>query len=236
MVASSSTGFFSSMTPRGQAVDEQHDVRPAGIPVLRDCELVDGEEVVVGGIVEVQDADLRATEWSRPPPCAPPKRHRPACGGRERLRASRVDPSGLVSLRWASSSASAGRPGVQVGEGFAKPALQHTLAVVRSLGVWPVRSDVRSMSSPPAQALQPVPARRLQRRIPSEWSWSSLCQHQAFAPLVQERGSSNSRAVASHRSTAWLMCSSAAAWVSPCAAHPGSSGASAIKTLSWLLQ
>ena len=52
-------GVLQLYDSQGQAVDEQHDVRPAGIPVLRDGELVDGEEAVVGGVVEVDDADMR---------------------------------------------------------------------------------------------------------------------------------------------------------------------------------
>ena len=43
---------------KGQAVDEQDDVRPAGVAILRNGELVDGQPVVVGGFVEVQHRDL----------------------------------------------------------------------------------------------------------------------------------------------------------------------------------
>ena len=42
---------------QGQPVDEQHHVRPAGVPVLGDGELVDRQPVVVGGVVEVDDPD-----------------------------------------------------------------------------------------------------------------------------------------------------------------------------------
>ena len=48
-----------------QAVDQQRDVRPAGVSVLGDSELVDGQQVVVGGgIVEVHDPDLVAAHPS----------------------------------------------------------------------------------------------------------------------------------------------------------------------------
>ena len=47
-----------------QAVDEQHHVGAALALVLDDRELVDREPVVVGGIVEVDDANLRPTDGS----------------------------------------------------------------------------------------------------------------------------------------------------------------------------
>ena len=61
MVASSSAGFFSSMTPKGRPLTNSTMSGLRVSPVLRDGELVDGEEAVVGGVVEVQDADLRST-------------------------------------------------------------------------------------------------------------------------------------------------------------------------------
>ncbi len=44
---------------QGQAVDEEYDVGTAGVLILPDGELVDGQPVVVGGIVEVDDPRLR---------------------------------------------------------------------------------------------------------------------------------------------------------------------------------
>ena len=44
--------------PQGQAVDEQHHVRPARAPILGDGELVDGEPVVVVAALEADDPDL----------------------------------------------------------------------------------------------------------------------------------------------------------------------------------
>ncbi len=44
--------------PERQAVDEQHHVGAARVPVLADGELVDRQEIVVGGIVEVDDPHL----------------------------------------------------------------------------------------------------------------------------------------------------------------------------------
>ena len=58
MVASSSAGFLSSIRPRRQAIDEKHHVRSAGVLALGDGELVDGQPVVVGCALEVDDADL----------------------------------------------------------------------------------------------------------------------------------------------------------------------------------
>ena len=56
----------------GQSVYEQHDVRPAGVPVLGYGELVDGQPVVVGGDIEVDDLHLRPTNASFTRPDAPP--------------------------------------------------------------------------------------------------------------------------------------------------------------------
>ena len=47
MVASSSAGFFSSIIAEGQAVHEEQDIGPAGVAILGDGELIDGEELVV---------------------------------------------------------------------------------------------------------------------------------------------------------------------------------------------
>jgi hypothetical protein len=41
----------------GQTVDEHDDVRPPGVACLGDRELVGGQPVVAGGVVEVEDAD-----------------------------------------------------------------------------------------------------------------------------------------------------------------------------------
>ena len=60
MVAFSSAGFLSSITAERQAVHEQHHVRPPRVLAFDDGELVDGEPVVVVGIVEIDDPRLRA--------------------------------------------------------------------------------------------------------------------------------------------------------------------------------
>ena len=152
-------GVLQLYDAQGQAVDEQHDVRPAGIPVLRDCELVDGEEAVVGGVVEVDDADLRPANGA----VLRPVLHRHAVDQHPVEGAVAGLQGGSI---WVGQPAQGvikrlgGQAGVQVGEGVSQPALQHNLAVVRSLGVWPVRSDVRAVNCPPAQAFQP-PEREL---------------------------------------------------------------------------
>ena len=45
-----------------QAVDEQHDIRAAGVLALGDGDLVDREEVVGGGVVIVDDGGLRVLD------------------------------------------------------------------------------------------------------------------------------------------------------------------------------
>ena len=53
---------------QGQAVDEQHHVRPARVPVLGGGELVDRQPVVVGGNVEVDDPRLAPFDCTIVPP------------------------------------------------------------------------------------------------------------------------------------------------------------------------
>ncbi len=55
-------GVLQLQHPQRQAVDEQHHVRPAGVLVLRDRELVDCEPVVARGIVEVDHPRLGAAD------------------------------------------------------------------------------------------------------------------------------------------------------------------------------
>ena len=74
---------------------------------------------------------------------------------KDRLRASRVAPSGRVSLRNASSNASAGRPGVEKCEGVAQPSRQDHLPVVGPLSAWRIRRDVGTVGDAPAEAGQP---------------------------------------------------------------------------------
>ena len=62
MVASSSAGFFQLDLAQGQAVDEEHRVRPAGALVLDDSELVDSQPVVGARMFEVNSTDLCATD------------------------------------------------------------------------------------------------------------------------------------------------------------------------------
>jgi hypothetical protein len=53
-------GVFQFNDRQRQAVDEQHEVRPAAVLVLGDAELIHGQPVVARGIVEVQHLRLRA--------------------------------------------------------------------------------------------------------------------------------------------------------------------------------
>ena len=138
-----------------QAVDEQHDVRPARVLPLGHRELVDGEPVVVAGRVEVDDLACA-------PAIEPSLR-----------RYSTVTPS--TSIRWTarlrstSDGASSARQlavgvlqrlgrqvGVEAHERLAQPALQHDVAVVRvaALGAR-LAAAIRGRAAPRSPALQP---------------------------------------------------------------------------------
>ena len=92
-----------------QAVDEEHDVRPAAVLVLHHGELVDRQPVVGGRVLEVQHPRLGAADRAvgravlHRHPVHEQAMHRAVA--RRQLRTLRP-----VSLRKASSSATAGRP------------------------------------------------------------------------------------------------------------------------------
>ena len=64
-------------------------------------------------------------------------------------------PSGRVSLRKASSSASAGSAGLSRHERLAQPLRQHDLAVVVALGGRLARRDLGAVADGPAGAFEP---------------------------------------------------------------------------------
>ena len=153
-MASSSAGFFSSITPKGQAVDEEHHVRSPSVPVLRDAELVDRQPVVVGRILEVDYADLISTHdalgiaifdldavHEHPVERAVARIH-----GRA-LWQSQLPKGVPEPVVWDA--------GVELAQNVSKSALQDHLRIVAALGIGGVRRDVRPMSPVPAKALQP---------------------------------------------------------------------------------
>ena len=93
-----------------KTIDEQHDVRPPLVLTLDDSELVDGEPVVVCGVLVVDDRDLRSLHGTRGSTVLDGHAiHEQAVEGA--VADFQVEPSGRMSLRNASSSASAGRWG-----------------------------------------------------------------------------------------------------------------------------
>ena len=65
-----------------QAVDEEHDVRAAVVLAFDDGELVDGDEVVLLGVLEVDEPDAVAGDGAVRPLDTRPRRRRPASGER----------------------------------------------------------------------------------------------------------------------------------------------------------
>ena len=137
-----------------QAVDEQHYVRPAGVLVLGDGELVDGKPVVVGRVFEVDDADLI------PAHCAlgiavldldSVDEHavEGAIAGFDGRALRAYQLAECVVERFDRQA------GVQSGQGVPEPKIQHHLSVVAALCNGRVGGDVRSLSNLPAQVGKP---------------------------------------------------------------------------------
>ena len=74
--------------------------------------------------------------------------------GKARLRVSRVEPSGWVSLWKAPLSAVAGRS--VLSQHIPQALLQHNLPVIHPLGARRTGRDFRTLGDVPAQVLQPV--------------------------------------------------------------------------------
>ena len=99
-----------------QTVDEQHDVRPPGVPFLRNGELIDSQPVIVVRVLEVDDTDLRPADPRRCPRGIPPSHPLPPVSdGRCGCESPESAPSGRVSLRNASASATGRNLGVEDG-------------------------------------------------------------------------------------------------------------------------
>ena len=155
MVASSSAGVLQLDDAQRQAVDEQHDIRAAGIPALGDGELVDRQPVVGGGVVEVDDMHLRPANAS----LAVTMLHSHAAD--EHPVEGSV--AGLKARPFRSGELAIGvvqriyrQAGIQLGKGVAEPSLQHKLPVVVSLGIGRLGCDVRAVGHLPAEARQPI--------------------------------------------------------------------------------
>ncbi len=139
---------------QGQAVHEQHHVGPAVVLVFGDRELIDGQQVVVGWSVEVDDLGLGTTNL----PVVGPVLHRHAVdhhavkgavSGLERRPLGASQLSERIVERWV------GELWIKQAQSVAQPALQHHLIVVLTLSTRRVRRDIRSMGRLPAEALEP---------------------------------------------------------------------------------
>ena len=139
----------------GQAVHEQDDVRPAGVAVLGDGELVDGEPVVAGGAGEVQHRHVVAAQPSagvRVLDLDAVHEHtvEGAVAGLQRGALGACQPAeGVVQ-------GGGGQGGVELGQRVPQPALQHHLAVVVALGGGRAGRDVRAVGDAPALGSQPA--------------------------------------------------------------------------------
>ena len=129
-MAFSSAGVLQLDDRERQAVDEEHDVRPAVVLALDDGELVDRQPVVVLRVVEVDDARLRAGD----------RAVRAAVLDRDAVDEHPVE--GAVALdqrrRVGRGQLAEGvvqrlgrQVGVEPGERLAQPPLQDHVAVVR---------------------------------------------------------------------------------------------------------
>ena len=138
-----------------KAVDEQHDVGTAFVLVLGDRELVDGQPIVVSGVVEVDDANL----VSAPPPVSVPildfhaiDQHQvkgAVAGFEGRSLGMGQLAVGVFQGRW-------GKRRVECDEGIAQPPLQHHLIVGIALGGGRIRSDVGAVNHGPAEVGKPA--------------------------------------------------------------------------------
>ena len=139
-----------------QPVDEQHHVRPPRVLALRHRELVDGEPVVVGGRVEVDDPRLRPGDRAVLAPVLDrdaidqhPVHRAVALHQRRRIHARELAVGILQRL---------GRKvGIQAHERLAQPPLQQDVAVVRvaALRAGLARGDVRAVQHRVAQRFEP---------------------------------------------------------------------------------
>ena len=141
--------------PQRQPVDEQHDVGPPPVAVLDDGELVDGQPVVAGRLVEVEHPGLPAPD--APAADAVLHRHpvdqhpvkRPVAGFERRpLRPDQ--PAVSVIKRFGR------KVRVEPAQRASQPPLQDDLGVVAPLRPRRFRPDLRAVRRTPAQLAQPL--------------------------------------------------------------------------------
>ena len=137
----------------GETVDEEDDIG-AALVLAVDGELVDGEEVVVGGVIEIDEADALAANL-------PAAKHldgdtldqepvKFAVGVDGRRRADVGD--AVDGLR----SGLRGGVGIETGDGLGEPLAKDDLAVVVSLGGGRFWGDVRTVENGVAKLGEPL--------------------------------------------------------------------------------
>ena len=148
----------------GQTVEEQHDIRPAVVLVLRDGELIDRQPIVPVGPFEVDDANLVAAHVSAGIPIFDVD----AVYEHPVKRAI----SGFQGGSFGAGQHAAGivqggqrKGGVQFSEDAAKPVLKGHLSVVIALCVRRLRRDIRSVQNLPSETGEPVKSRLLDVRF-----------------------------------------------------------------------
>ena len=136
----------------GEAVDEEEDVR-AALGLALDCELVDGEPVVVGGVVEVDKADELAARLAvahdLDGDALDEERVEGAVG---------VDEGGGIGLGRLAERLLAGfrgGGGVEAGDGGLEAAGKDDVAVVGALGGGFAGGDVGAVEDLPADLGEP---------------------------------------------------------------------------------
>ena len=137
-----------------QAVDEQHHVGAALVLVLHDGKLVDRHPVVVGGVVEVDDAGLVTAHRAAGIAifhCHAVHRHamKSAVAGFQRgpFRAGQLAEGVVQGI--------GGQAGVEPGEGIAQTLCQYHVTVIGALGARCAGGDVGAVGGAPAGIRQP---------------------------------------------------------------------------------
>ena len=154
MVASSSAGFLSSMTPRGRPLTNSTTSGRRVFLFSATVSWLTASQSLRSGLSKSIDPRLRPAHG----PAGRPMLHRDAVdehamegavAGLQRrpLRASQPA-QGVVQCV-------GGQVRVELGECVPQPPLQHHLPVVAAFRVRRIRRDVRPVGSPPADALQP---------------------------------------------------------------------------------
>ena len=124
------------------------------VPVLGDGELVDGQQVVVGGCVEIDDPDELT---SHPSPGLPVLDLHTVDEHPVELPVAGLEGRSLRARQLAVGVVQRidGQARIKFGEGVPQPSLQYHLIVFVALGVGGVRRDVRAMFHSPAQVGEP---------------------------------------------------------------------------------